>query len=135
MKSVKLWASIGVVGVVAVLAAHAAEQETSDAAEGKLLRHVVFFKFKDTSSAEDVKKVEDAFGTLQSKIEQIQDFEWGTNVSTENLDQGFTHCFFVTFKSAEDRDAYLPHPAHKEFVTIAGPHLDKVCVIDYWVQK
>ena len=34
---------------------------------------------------------------LPSKIDAIKDFEWGTNNSPENLAQGFTHCFFVTF--------------------------------------
>jgi hypothetical protein len=38
----------------------------------------------------------------------------------------------VTFKSEADRDAYLPHPAHKDFVAIVGPHVDKVCVVDFW---
>jgi hypothetical protein len=38
----------------------------------------------------------------------------------------------VTFKSEKDRDAYLPHEAHKAFIQIAGPHIDKVLVVDYW---
>jgi len=34
--------------------------------------------------------------------------------------------------SEADRDAYLPHPAHKDFGAIVGPHVDKVCVVDFW---
>ena len=102
---------------------------------GKLLRHVVLLKFKDGSSAADVKKVEDAFRELPSKIKAVKDFEWGTNNSPENLNQGFTHCFFVTFASDKDRAAYLPHPAHKEFGKILGPYLDKVLVIDFLGQQ
>lgn len=102
---------------------------------GKLLRHVVLFKFKDESSEEDVKKVEDAFRGLATKIEAIYDFEWGTNNSPEGLDDGFTHCFFVTFKDEAGREAYLPHPDHEAFVDILRPHLDKVLVLDYWTQK
>jgi hypothetical protein len=101
----------------------------------KALRHVVLFKFKDESSVEDVQKVVDAFMELPSKIDVIQDFEWGTNNSPEGLAQGFTHCFFVTFKSEADRDIYLPHPEHKAFVDVLGPHLDKVLVIDYWATR
>ena len=101
----------------------------------KALRHVVMFKFKDESSAEDVQKVVDAFMELSSKIDVIEDLEWGTNNSPEGLAQGFTHCFFVTFKSEEDRDIYLPHPEHKAFVDVLGPHLDKVLVLDYWATK
>ncbi|EKB47746.1 Dabb family protein [Cecembia lonarensis] len=99
------------------------------------LRHVVLFKFKDESSEEEVQKVVDAFMALKSKISEIEDLEWGTNNSPEGLDQGFTHCFFVTFKSEADRDIYLPHPEHKAFVEVLGPHLDKVLVVDYWAKR
>ena len=100
-----------------------------------LLRHAVLFKFKDSSSPEDVKKVEGAFRALPSKIKQIKSFEWGLNNSPEGLNQGFTHCFFVTFKSEKDRAAYLPHPAHQAFVEVLKPHLDKVLVLDYWAGR
>ncbi|HEY0741781.1 MAG TPA: Dabb family protein [Chryseosolibacter sp.] len=100
-----------------------------------LLRHVVLFKFKDSSSPADVKKVEDAFRTLPGKLPMIKSFEWGKNNSPENLNQGLTHCFFVTFASEKDRDAYLPHPEHQAFVEILKPHLDKVTVIDYWASN
>jgi hypothetical protein len=103
--------------------------------ETKQLRHVVLFKFKDGTSQEDVKKVEQAFRELPSKITEIKGFEWGTNNSPENLNQGFTHCFFLTFDSEKGREIYLPHPAHKAFGEVLRPHLDKVLVIDYWVTK
>lgn len=101
----------------------------------KLLRHMVLFKFKDESSAADIKKVEDAFRALPSKIKEIKGFEWGTNNSPENLNQGFTHAFFVSFASEKGREVYLPHPAHKDFVNVLSPHLDKVLVLDYWAGK
>lgn len=109
-----------------------AQAQNTQPPAGKLLRHVVLFKFKDSSSPADIKKVEDAFRALPAKIKEVKGFEWGTNNSPENLAQGFTHCFFVSFASEKDREIYLPHPAHKEFVGVLGPHLDKVLVIDYW---
>ncbi len=106
--------------------------------EGKMeenkLRHVVLLKFKDESSAQDIKKVEDAFVALADKIPLIKDFEWGTNNSPEGLDKGLTHCFFVTFESEADRDAYLPHPEHQAFVEGLKPHLADVTVVDYWAK-
>jgi len=97
----------------------------------KVLRHVVLFKFKDDASAADIQKVEDAFKQLKPKISLIKDFEFGKNNSPENLNQGFTHCFFVTFETEKDRDDYLVHPAHKAFVEILKPYLDKALVVDY----
>src|SRR5215468_7386834 len=104
-------------------------------AEAKALRHVVLFRFKETTSAADKKKIEDAFRALPAKISEIRSFEWGSNVSVENLSQGFTHCFVLTFASEKDRDTYLVHPAHKEFGNIIGGALDKVLVVDFWAEK
>jgi hypothetical protein len=101
----------------------------------KLLRHVVMFKFKDTATEADIKSVEEAFAALPSKIEEIKGYEFGTNNSPEGLDKGFTHCFFLTFHSEEDRAVYLPHPDHKAFGELLGPFLDDVMVIDYWTSK
>ena len=98
----------------------------------KLLRHVVLFSFKEGSTPAQIKTVTDAFGLLPQKISSIKAFEWGTNNSPENLNQGFTHCFFVSFASEKDRDEYLPHAAHKAFVEVLKPVLDKVLVVDYW---
>ena len=103
--------------------------------DSKSLRHVVLFKFKDSSTPEDVKKVEQAFAALTDKVSLIKDFEWGKNSSPENLNQGLTHCFLVTFSSDKDRDTYLVHPDHKAFVEVLKPHLDKVTVVDYWASK
>lgn len=99
-----------------------------------VLRHVVLFGFKETASAADVQSIVDAFLALPPKISEVKDFEWGINSSPEGLNQGLTHAFTLTFHSEADRDAYLPHPAHQEFVAILGPHLDKVTVLDYWTK-
>lgn len=99
-----------------------------------VLRHNVFFSFKETSSPEDIQSVIDAFRNLQNEIEGIEAFEYGVNSSPEGLNQGLTHAFVLTFYTEEARDAYLPHPAHKAFGKILGPHLDKVTVVDYWTR-
>ena len=108
--------------------------EKTDEVTGPQLRHVVLFKFKETSSAEDIKQVEEAFNALPSKISEIKGYEWGTNNSPENLNKGLTHCFFLTFSSEADRDTYLTHPDHVAFGDIAGPHIADVTVVDYWTK-
>ena len=100
-----------------------------------MLRHVVMFGWKNDTDTADIKKVVDAFRALPGKISLIKALEWGTNNSPENLNQGLTHCFFLSFESEKDRDAYLPHPAHKEFGALLRPYLDKVVVVDYWVKE
>ena len=75
--------------------------------------------------------MEKAFIALKSKINVIQDLEWGTNISPEGKADGFTHCFFLTFKSKADLEAYLPHPEHKAFGASLKGLIDKVLVVDY----
>jgi hypothetical protein len=114
----------------AILAALALFTMTTLAADGPVY-HVVHFKFKKEATPEQIKKVETEFAALKEKIDAIQTFNWGTDVSPEKLSDGFTHCWVITFKDTASRDAYLVHPAHKAFVTILGPVLEKPLVVDF----
>ena len=102
--------------------------------EEKVLRHAVFFKFKDDASADDVAKVVAAFDALPKKIDSVKDYQAGTNISKAGFDDGFTHCFLLTFADEAGREKYLPHPDHKAFGDGLRPILDKVFVVDYWGQ-
>ena len=94
-------------------------------------RHVVFFKFKEDASEEQIAAIEKAFAELPEKIDSIKAFEWGTNVSPEELDKGFTHCFLVTFADKAGLEVYLPHPDHKAFVAKLKPIMEDAVVLDY----
>lgn len=120
----------GVIGLGLMMNANQAAPQT----EGKLLRHVVMFKFKEDATPSQVDEIVKAFGELPTKIKEIHSYEWGTNNSPEGLNKGLTHCFLVTFKTEMDREAYLPHAEHQAFVAKLKPILDDVAVIDYWAQ-
>ncbi|QBA64667.1 Dabb family protein [Muriicola soli] len=105
---------------------------SNELVKDSVLRHVVLLKFKAQSSEKDIKRVQESFVELKSKIPQIVSLEWGVNNSPEGLDKGYTHCFFLTFNSTEDRDSYLPNPHHKAFGEVLGPVLEDVLVVDYW---
>ena len=130
MRRVVLGMAVALAGLVASERGTAAEGGKKNPQLGKV-RHVVLFKFKEETTAQQQKTVEDAFRELPKQIHEIVDLEWGTNISPENRNQGFTHCFLVTFNDAKGRDAYLPHPAHKAFGKVLKPYLDKVLVIDF----
>jgi hypothetical protein len=102
--------------------------------KAKKLLHVVSFKFKPDAKQEQIDEVVVAFRDLKKKIPAIKEFSWGTNVSPEKHDKGFTHIFTLAFKSEKDRDNYLVDPDHKAFGKLIGPILADVFVIDYWAQ-
>ena len=126
---------LGIACAVALTSLTAAAADASSSPKKGKLRHVVAFKFKDTASPEDIKKVETAFRDLKKKIKEIQSYEWGTNNSPEKLNKGCTHGFILTFNNEKDRDAYLIHPDHKEFGKLVGPLLGEVFVIDFFAQE
>jgi hypothetical protein len=125
----------GCININAEKSSVAVKQKCKKAASvtAPMLRHVLLFKFKEGTSPEKIKEVENAFSSLPGKIDAIKCFEWGTNVSVENRSEGFTHCFVVSFLNEAGLDAYLAHPDLKEFRKTLGC-LDKVLVVDYWVK-
>lgn len=125
-----------VISATATTFASTSEQQKAKTVKqtDSLLRHVVLFKFKEGTTNAQMKEVEEAFSALPSKIKQIKGYEWGLNNSPEGLDKGFTHAFFLTFESEEDRAIYLPHPDHKAFGAVLTPYLEDVLVIDYWTR-
>ncbi len=137
MKRNLLYLTVGMVLLAGCVSVHETRHVTEKkAAEGpdRVLRHVVLFKFTDTTTEEQVKQIEEAFCALPDKVDAIYELEWGTDVSVEGRSEGFTHCFLVTFLSEADRAEYIPHPEHKAFGALLGPHLDKVLVVDYWTR-
>jgi hypothetical protein len=118
----------------AILAALAVFTMTTIAADGPVY-HIVHFKFKADAKPELVKKVETEFAALTEKIKEVESLEWGTDISPEKLSDGFTHCWILKFKDEKARDAYLVHPAHKAFVDVLKPVLEKPLVVDFIPKK
>ncbi|HEY2349025.1 MAG TPA: Dabb family protein [Puia sp.] len=101
----------------------------------KELRHIVLFGWKAGADSSAINRVVTAFKALPEKIKTIKRFEWGLNNSPENLNQGLTYCFLVTFASEKDRNDYLVNPDHKAFTQLLPDILEKVTVVDYWAQQ
>src|SRR5215217_668156 len=109
-----------VLGVFFTLTSPAAEPaagrvKPKDADAKGAVYHVVSLKFSDSATKEQIKAVEDAFRGLKEKVPGITSLKWGTNVSPEKLNKGFTHCFVLTFAGEKERDVYLTHPDHQAF--------------------
>ena len=97
----------------------------------KRIKHIAFLKFKPTCPAAEVAEVWRLIEALPKQIPGILDLTWGPNLSTEGLDQGFTHSFVMVFESVAARDAYLPHPVHQAVVQQLLPRLESVIVCDH----
>ncbi len=101
------------------------------AENGGTLKHVVLFNFKAGTSGEKKAELIEGYKALPGKIDAMKHFEWGPDVSVEDLHQGYTHCFITTFENSAGRDAYIPHEAHQAYVKVLLPHLDQILVLDF----
>lgn len=104
---------------------------TGEPSQKGVLKHVVMFKWNESATPEKITELSELFASLPGKIDAIQGFEWGTDVSVEGLTKGYTHCYIVTFASEKERDIYIPHPDHKAFGDALGPYLEDVLVVDF----
>ncbi|XP_021291227.1 stress-response A/B barrel domain-containing protein HS1 [Herrania umbratica] len=96
-----------------------------------VVKHVLLAKFKDETTPEKIEELIKGYANLVNLIEPMKAFQWGKDVSIENLHQGFTHVFESTFESTEGIAEYVAHPVHVEFANLFLGHLEKVLVIDF----
>lgn len=92
------------------------------------MKHVVLCAF---AAGLDPTAIIADFASLADSVPSVQALEHGPNVSPEGLNDGFTHCFTLTFASAAERDEYLVDPVHLSFVERFTPTLEKILVVDY----
>lgn len=124
-------AVLAAVGVSTLIASKFAKNKSPKGK--KVLRHNVLVRFKESTTAQQIQAIEAQFCALKGTTGGVvYDFEWGTNVSVEQLDHGYTHCFFITFLGEAQRGVYLEHPSHVAFVRQLQPYLQEVTVLDYW---
>lgn len=116
----------------AALAWQSNNQARAQKTKGRVLRHLVLYKFKDTCTPAEVQEVIDTFAGLPKQIDTIISFECGPNVSTEGKSDGLTQAFLVTFRDEAGRDVYLKHPAHDAYVNVVRSRRERVIVFDYW---
>jgi len=77
-------------------------------------RHIVLVKVKPGTPEADVTRAIDALAALKGVIPGLTSFSAGPNTSPEGRTLGFTHGFVMDFADSAARDAYLPHPKHRE---------------------
>lgn len=68
--------------------------------------------------------------SMRGAIPGIVALSEGPSVSPEGLEHGYDYGLVVRFESAEARDRYLPHPAHRPFAELLAASADRLVVYD-----
>jgi len=96
-----------------------------------MVKHIVLFRMKPTTSPAKIAEIEQALADLVARMEGLEDFLWGPYSSNEGLNRGYTHGFIMSFSDAAARDAYLPHPDHRAVADLILPAVDEVLAFDF----
>ena len=95
-------------------------------------QHIVLFRFTTNATPTDISRVITAFAALPTALPAIQSFMHGNNISPENLAQGYTHCFQMSFATQTDfLEAYFHETAHQEFVASLEGLVEQALVFDF----
>jgi len=95
-----------------------------------MLKHLVLFNWKPETDQTTIDQIMSALSQLKDKLPGIVDYTGGPDVSTEGLNQGYTHGFVMTFDAPDSLAAYLPHPEHQAVVQQLMPAVQGVLVFD-----
>lgn len=96
-----------------------------------MVKHIVLFSFNKALDSPEVQEIDRRFKELPSLIDEIVDFECGTDVSIEGIAKGYEKAYVLTFKNEEDRTSYFHHPDHQAFGKAGKPYFKDVLVFDY----
>ncbi len=97
-----------------------------------MVEHIVLLKLKSGITSTQLESLGEALQRMAGEIPGITSITAGTNNSPEGKNQGYDYGFIVRFTDETARDAYLPHPFHRQ---VAGEHIrpliEDVLVFDY----
>jgi hypothetical protein len=93
-------------------------------------RNAYNYAYIDTLPPDVIRKLEDAFFALPSKIPAIERLEWGPNVGPWPDATRCTHCFLLTFRDAKAHEEFLSHPAYHELLKLLEPYTRSSPVIE-----
>lgn len=93
-----------------------------------MIKHIVFWKLKDRSSAVDIKA---ALEALPARISAIATLEVGICAGTGDAMADLA--LYSEFVSQADLEAYIEHPEHRKVVDFVRPLVSERRVADYEV--
>ena len=95
-----------------------------------MIRHVVMFRWKPDTVAEDVDSVVARLQTMPALIPQIREYRFGADLRINDANWDFV--VVADFATADDYLAYRDDPHHRALVAEAiGPHLEERASVQY----
>ncbi|WP_435921746.1 Dabb family protein [Paenibacillus sp. DYY-L-2] len=93
-----------------------------------MIKHIVFFKLKDTSP-ENLEKTAGVLRGLKGKVEQLRELEVGIDVIRSA--RSYDIALVATFESLADLDAYQVHPEHQKVIEYMNQVRESSVAVDF----
>ncbi len=77
-----------------------------------MIKHIVLIRFKKSITKTEIATIFQKIGDLQNILPAMKSYDYGRYNGAQDRHKGFDYAFYIEFNSAEERDAYLIHPAH-----------------------
>ncbi|MDH3974338.1 MAG: Dabb family protein [Deltaproteobacteria bacterium] len=94
-----------------------------------MIRHIVFFKFKESTSNDEREKLISALEGLKDKIEVVRELIVGRDIG--NKPNSCHIALDSTFETFDDVEAYAVHPDHMEVVKMVKEVCESSLKVDY----
>ena len=91
--------------------------------------HIVMFAFKEENKGANMARVKAMLEALPEKIGTLKSMEVGIDISRS--ERSFDMVLVSTFDDQEGLNAYVPHPAHQEVVSVIKEVTLLSKVVDY----
>jgi len=97
-----------------------------------MLRHVVFFKFKDGVRQEEIADLESSLAELPDAIPEILSYEFGRDVVRS--ERSYDLALVSTFRDLEALQRYQKHPDHQIVLTKVNNLCESVLAVDFFTE-
>lgn len=94
-----------------------------------MLKHVVMFKFKNSTSESAIAEVEKELGGLPTIIPEIMEFECGRDVLRS--ERSYDFALVSEFQNLENMQRYQVHPEHQKVVVKLKEICDSILIVDF----
>lgn len=94
-----------------------------------MIKHLVFFKFKEGVAGTDIAELEEGLGRLPEIIPEIREFVFGRDVVRSERSCDFA--LVSSFEDLEALDRYQVHADHQKVVAKVKTMCDSVKAVDF----
>lgn len=94
-----------------------------------MIKHIVFFKFKDGVAESDIAEVERGLGRLPEIIPEIKEFVFGRDVVRS--ERSYDFALVSSFDDLETMGRYQVHPDHQEVLVKVRQICESIKAVDF----